>query len=77
MIISMPKCVSLLIDKSLVKKQNVKLNINVNNVDIPCVHRTIILSDRFDYCTLLWDSCTKYALSDLKKKEKGCEDDNG
>ena len=40
MILSLPKCVSLLIATSqkLNKYQYVKLNVNINNVDLPCVH---------------------------------------
>ena len=41
-ILSLQKCVSLLFTTSqkLNKHQDVKLNVNINNVDLPCVSST-------------------------------------
>ena len=45
LILSLPKCVYLLTATSqkLNKYQDVKLNVNINNVDLPCVSSTKIL----------------------------------
>ena len=120
MISSLPKCVSLLIvtSQKLNKYQDVKLNVNINNVDIPCVSSTKILGVHFDsnlswkehvahlrkkisknlyllkrikcflplearklfydsyilpyfdYCSIIWGTCSKYVMSDLEKIQK-------
>ena len=65
MILSLPKCVSLLIATSqkLNKYQDVKLNININNVDLPCVSSTKILGAHFD-SNLSW----KEQVAHIRKK---------
>ena len=50
MILNLPKCVFLLIatNQKLKKYQDIKLNVNINNVDLPCVSSTKILGVHFD-----------------------------
>ena len=50
MMLSIPKCVSLLIAtrQKLSKPQGIKLNVNNNNVDLPCANSTKILGVHFD-----------------------------
>ena len=61
----MIKCVYLLIatTQKLSKYQDVKLNVNINNVDLPCVSSTKILGVHFDF-NLSW----KEHVAHIKKK---------
>ena len=55
MMLRIPKCVSILIAtrQKLSKCQGIKLNVNIINVDLPCVNSTKILGVHFD-ATLSW-----------------------
>ena len=83
MMLSIPKCVSILIAtrQKLSKCQGIKLNVNINNVDLPCVNSTKILGVHFDatlswkdhvtdFCSIIWGNCPKYVLADLEKIQK-------
>ena len=65
MILSLPKCVSLLIATSqkVNKYQDVKLNVNINNVDLPCVSSTKLFGFHFD-SNLSW----KEHVAHIRKK---------
>ena len=69
MMLSIPKCVSILIAtrQKLSKCQGIKLNVNINNVDLPCVNSTKILGAHFD-ATLSWKDHVTHVRKKISKK---------
>ena len=68
MMLSIPKCVSILIAtrQKLGKCQGIKLNVNINNVDLPCVNSTKILGVHFD-ATLSWKDHVTHVRKKISK----------
>ena len=68
MMLSIPKCVSILIAtrQKLSKCQGIKLNVNINNVDLPCVNSTKILGVHFD-ATLSWKDHVTHVRKKISK----------
>ena len=68
MMSSIPKCVSILIAtrQKLSKCQGIKLNVNINNVDLPCVNSTKILGVHFD-ATLSWKDHVTHVRKKISK----------
>ena len=68
MMLIIPKCVSILIAtrQKLGKCQGIKLNVNINNVDLPCVNSTKILGVHFD-ATLSWKDHVTHVRKKISK----------